>query len=143
MLTTLLIIHILFASILFGGGILVSAYFIQGFLRADKSIKEQVIKTTFKANLFIIAPAGIIQLMSGFMLMILNLKNYDTSWLLITAISFSTAAFCWLIGLQLLNSCYHKTNTNLKRPFIGWISLAAIAFVGILVLIFVMATHAH
>lgn len=141
--TNLLIIHILFASLLFGGGILTSIYFINRFPHSDTKTKKQVTKTTLQLNLMLLLPAGIIQLISGFMLIVINLKNYDTHWLLLTIVSFFIAASCWLIGLFLLNTCYHQPDKKLSTYFKIWVTLTIIAFCSVTMMIYIMATHPH
>jgi len=141
--TTLLIIHILFASILFGAGILTCAYFIKGFFQNNNIARKNTIKTTLKINLAIIAPCGIIQLFTGFILIIQNLKNYDTAWLATTIITFGIASFAWLIGLQIFNLCLHRSNQPLKKYFIAWLILSVVAFINVGIMIYVMSALTH
>ncbi len=141
--TSLLIIHIIGGSILFGGGILTCIYCCYGFFHPNTDIRKKILKTALKMNLAMIAPSGIIQIITGLTLIYLNAANYNFSFILQTIIAFGLASFSWLIGLQLLSTCYHRIDHNLNRFFISWVILSIFAMCNIIALIFIMSTHAH
>ena len=138
----LLIIHVIGASILLGGSIIILLYTSHSFFHNKPVIFKKTLKNTLTINLTLIAPSGLIQLITGFILIALRTSTFNTTWMATTLLTFGVAGAIWLIGLQILGTCYKRATQNFTSLFICWMVLSIVAIGCMLILTLLMSAHA-
>ncbi len=111
------IIHVVSAAILLGGGLFLFLYCLYD--------SQQAFKFALKVNLWVIAPAGFFQLLSGFAMIYLKLSYFSSSWIAGVLAGYAVSTLCWLSGIAILEKATER------RYFVIWIVLCIIAFLGL------------
>jgi uncharacterized membrane protein len=141
-------IHVISATILFGTG-LGTAFFMWRSRHADE-LREKLFttRTTVLADYLFTAPAALLQPLSGFWLVQHGGYGWTERWLMATYAIYVIAGLCWLpvvwIQIQLKRMIAHSLASGQSLPgryfrlFRVWFLLGWPAFIGLVVVIFLM-----
>jgi uncharacterized membrane protein len=139
-------IHIISSTVLFGTGIGTAFFMLQANLKGDIAAKVYATRTTVIADFLFTTPAGIIQPLSGFILISIQGYNLFEPWLVLTYILYFIAFAYWLpvvwIQIKLRNIALETSISGGSLPgnyyklakiwfILGWpafISLSGIFF---------------
>lgn len=96
-------IHIISSTILFGTGVGIAFFFFMGMRSGDPSASWFAARTTVIADMAFTLTAGIVQPLSGFLLIHLTGQDPAQPWLIATYLIYLIALACWLpvVWLQL------------------------------------------
>ena len=143
-------LHIVSSTILFGTGIGIAFFMLRSLYTDNIHEKIYATKNTVQADYYFTLPAGIVQPLSGFALVYLSGINVTSTWLTASFIVYIIAGLCWLpvvwIQIQLRNMCIDSLNTGSELPkryytlFKVWFFLGWPAFVGLIVIFYLMVT---
>ena len=143
-------LHIVSATILFGTGLGIAFFMFRGHFTGDIQEKLYAARNTVLADYIFTFPAAVIQPLTG--LWLVNEVGYDwaETWLLITYALYAIAAVCWLpvvwiqIQLKTMLTAAARTRTPLPeryhKLFRIWFALGWPAFIGLIVIFFLMVT---
>lgn len=93
--------HILSATLLFGTGLGTAFHFYAAHRRGDVAAIAVVSRNTVLADWLFIATTGVLQPLTGFLL--IHLAGHDplAGWLVLTYVLYVVAALCWLKAVEL------------------------------------------
>jgi uncharacterized membrane protein len=141
-------IHIISATMLFGTGLGTAFFMWRSRFTDDLRAKYFAARTTVLADYLFTAPAVIVQPATGFWLMREGGYQGTESWLAATFLLYIIAGLCWLpvvwIQLQLKRIIADSLRANELLParyhrlFRVWIMLGWPAFIGLVVVFFLM-----
>lgn len=141
-------VHIIGATILFGTGLGIAFFMFRSHFTDDVHEKLYAARTTVLADYLFTLPAAILQPISGVTLICLVGYDWTELWLLITYGLYLLAAACWLpvvwIQIQLKQMLREAADTGAPLParydrlFQLWFALGWPAFIGLIVVFFLM-----
>lgn len=147
---TIKTLHIISATILFGTGLGVAFFMFRSRFTDDIHEKLYAARNTVLADYLFTFPAAILQPLTG--LWLINAAGYawDELWLLVTYGLYLLAAACWLpvvwIQIQLKTMLIAASESGSPLPdrynrlFRIWFTLGWPAFIGLVVIFFLMVT---
>lgn len=94
-------LHILSATVLFGTGLGTAFHMLMTHLRGDVSVVAAATRNTVLADWLFTATSGVVQPVTGFVL--INMAGFDPfeSWLVLTYALYGVAGLCWLKVVRL------------------------------------------
>lgn len=140
-------LHVLSATVLFGTGIGTAFHMFATHLRGDVTAIAAMSRNTVLADWLFTATAGVVQPLTGFLMVYLSGQDPYESWLIATYVLYGIAGLCWLKVVRLqyrmkalasvaaergdaLPEDYHRA---MKHWFIlGWPAFAALMIVFLL-----------
>lgn len=141
-------LHIISSTILFGTGIGIAFFMLCSHFTDNLQEKFFAARNTVLMDYLFTAPAVIIQPLTGFWLILEGGYNWTDTWLVITYILYAVAGACWIpvvcIQIHLKNMLAHSLQTGVALParyhslFRAWFLLGWPAFVGLVVIFFLM-----
>jgi len=145
------IIHIISASILFGVGLCTAFYMLMATISHNSEVVALATKRVVIADAWFTGISGVLQLVTGFWLLHLQVHSFDPLWLLWVMLLYGLAGACWLIVVYLQIQCRDLACHALKndaplpplyyRYFIMWVLLGIPAFVALIALFYLMANN--
>ena len=141
-------VHVMSSTVLFGTGIGIAFFFLMGMRSGDPAAAWFAARTTAIADMLFTLTAGIVQPLSGFLLV--HLAGWDpfVPWLVATYAIYLAALACWLpvvwLQLQIRDMWARKLageavdETLLARRFRWWFALGWPAFVGLTAVFYLM-----
>jgi len=143
-------LHIISSTILFGSGIGIAFFMYLSCFSDNLEVKYFAAKNTVLADYLFTLPAVIIQPLSGFWLINESGYNWDEPWLQLTYVIYIITAACWIPVLwmqielkKILIICLNnKTELPIRyhKLFKSWFILGWPAFIGLLVIFYLMVT---
>lgn len=143
-------IHIISSTILFGTGIGIAFFMFRAKFTTNLVEKLYATRSTVLADYLFTFPAVITQALSGAWLVNASGYGWMDSWLHITYAIYVLAGLCWLpvvwIQIQLKNILVNCVESNSPLParyhklFNIWFILGWPAFIGLVVIFFLMVT---
>jgi uncharacterized membrane protein len=141
-------VHVLFAAVLFGAWLCVAAFMVFAHRSRNASVIALIAQFSVRIELFVVAPAFVIQPASGFPLgNLIGLSGADDFWVGGSIAVYAVVLLAWLGALRLeflirrmarqASLDGKKLDGRYRRLFRVWAALAALIFVG-LVLIFLL-----
>lgn len=141
-------VHIVSAAVLFGTGIGIAFFFLMGARGGDPAAAYFAARTTAIADTIFTLTAGIVQPLSGLWLIHLTSVDAFAPWLVATYAIYLLALACWLpvVWLQIrIRDAFHAKLAGeaidealLTRRFRIWFALGWPAFIGLLVVFWLM-----
>lgn len=140
-------IHIVSSTVLFGTGIGLAFFYFTAHKMQDLAAIKFATRTVVLGDFFFTTPSGIIQIISGLLLIFQAGWNLDVTWLWVALILFSFAGACWLpvVWIQLKMSKIANEAAKFTdlpevywRYFKWWVLLGAFAFPALLVVFWLM-----
>jgi len=143
-------IHIISSTILFGTGIGIAFFMFSSKFTNSLIEKLYAARTTVLADYLFTLPAVITQVLTGAWLVNRSGYGWLDSWLLTTYAIYVLAGLCWLpvvwIQIQLRKILVNCVESNAQLPkryhklFNVWFILGWPAFIGLIVIFFLMVT---
>jgi uncharacterized membrane protein len=141
-------VHVLFAAVMFGAWFCVAVFMVFAHRSRNASVIALVAQFSVRVELFIVAPAIVIQPISGFPLGdLIGLSNSDDFWIGGSIVIYAVVLLAWLGALRLeflirrmaRQASLGGTKLGGRYPllFRVWAALAALIFTG-MVLIFLL-----
>jgi uncharacterized membrane protein len=93
--STIKVLHIVSATVLFGTGLGI-AFFFWSSRKADDDARLFAARTTVRADLYFTLPAVILQPLTGFSLLATDGMDPTDKWLVVSYVLFVLAGACWL-----------------------------------------------
>lgn len=141
-------IHVITSTILFGTGIGIAFFMFRSHFTRSVQEKYYAVRTTVLADYIFTAPAVILQPLTGIWLIMNGGYDWQDMWLIITYGIYILAGICWLpvvwIQIRLKKILKQCTENNLPLPdeythlFKIWFALGWPAFIGLIVIFFLM-----
>ena len=141
-------LHIVSATILFGTGIGIAFFMFQSYFTDSLHEKLYAARNTVLADYCFTLPAVIIQPLSGAWLVWQGGYDWTDFWLMATYGIYILAGVCWIpvvwIQIQLKTMVERAVQTNTKLPtryeklFKIWFALGWPAFIGLVIVFFLM-----
>lgn len=94
-------LHILSSTILFGTGIGTAFHMFATHLRGEVTAIAAMTRNTVLADWLFTATAGVVQPLTGFLLVYLSGQDPYQSWLVVTYVLYVLAGLCWLRVVRL------------------------------------------
>ncbi len=145
---TIKTIHIISSAVLFGTGAGIAFFMYRSRFTENMDKKFYAIQNTVLADYLFTLPAVIIQPLSGFWLISQGGYNWTELWLVITYVLYIIVGLCWLpvvwIQIQLKNMLTENIELGVELPdrfqrlFKIWLSLGFPAFIGLIIVFFLM-----
>ncbi len=141
-------VHILSSTVLFGTGLGIAFFFLIGVRSGDAAAAYFAARTTAVADMIFTLTAGIVQPLSGFVL--IYLANFDpfAPWLVWSYAIYALAFCCWLpvviLQLRIRDMWELKLKGEavnealLQRYFRWWFALGWPAFIGLVTVFWLM-----
>ncbi|PPC97531.1 MAG: DUF2269 domain-containing protein [Methylotenera sp.] len=143
-------IHIISSTVLFGTGLGIAFFMFRSYFTDNLQEKLYAAKGTVIADYVFTFPAVITQLVTGVWLVWKSGYHWTEFWLTVTYAIFIAAGFCWLpvvwIQVRLRNillECVENKTTipnQYVKLFRIWFLLGWPAFIGLIVVFFMMVT---
>jgi uncharacterized membrane protein len=147
--STLKLIHIISSTLLFGTGLGTAFYMWRAHRTADPTVIASVARTVVLADWLFIAPAVIVQPVTGFWLMSIMGYSFTLPWLSLSLLLYGIAGVCWLpvvyIQIKLRNLAQQSAAAGADLPpmYYGlmryWFLLGWVAFPAVLYIFYLMA----
>lgn len=141
-------VHVVSSTVLFGTGIGIAFFFLMGMRSGDAAAAWFAARTTAVADMVFTLTAGIVQPLSGLWLIHLTGVDPFAPWLVATYAIYLLALACWLpvVWLQLRIRDLWRAKLDgdavdealLQRRFRIWFALGWPAFVGLLIVFWLM-----
>lgn len=142
------LIHIVSSTLLFGAGIGTAFHMYMTHKRGNVSAIASATRNTIMADWLFIATSGIVQLVSGLMLVKLTGFGYLESWLIVTYILYVITGACWGKVVQLqYRVCYLAESAVMNQQPLPadyyscmrwWFILGWPAFISLLIIFVLM-----
>ncbi len=143
-------LHILSSTFLFGTGIGTAFYMLCASLSREPRIVYVVAKYVVIADWLFIAPAVVVQPITGFYLVYLAGSEFTSRWIVWSTALYLSAGACWLpvlwIQVRLRNMAQAAAERGAELPprywryFRIWVLLGIPAFFGLVVVFYLMVT---
>ncbi|MDQ3730657.1 MAG: DUF2269 domain-containing protein [Pseudomonadota bacterium] len=143
-------LHILSSTFLFGTGIGTAFYMLCASLSREPRIVYVVAKYVVIADWLFIAPAVVVQPITGFYLVYLAGSEFTSRWIVWSTALYLLAGACWLpvlwIQVRLRNMAQAADEQGAELPprywryFRIWVLLGIPAFFGLVVVFYLMVT---
>jgi uncharacterized membrane protein len=141
-------VHVLFAAVLFGAWLCVAAFMVFAHRSRNASVIALIAQFSVRIELFIVAPAFVVQPVSGFPLgNLIGLSGADDFWVGGSTVVYAVVLLAWLGALRLEFLIRRmarqaslggvKLDKRYSLLFRIWAALAALIFTG-MVLIFLL-----
>jgi uncharacterized membrane protein len=141
-------VHVLSSTVLFGTGFGIAFFFLMGMRSGEAAAAYFAARTTAIADMVFTLTAGIVQPLSGFVLIRITGLDPWAPWLLWTYALYLLALACWLpvvwLQLRMRDMLRAKTGgaaideARLRRYFHWWFVLGWPAFVGLVMVFWLM-----
>ena len=145
---TIKTIHIISSAVLFGTGAGIAFFMYRSRFTENMDKKFYAIQNTVLADYLFTLPAVIIQPLSGFWLISQGGYNWTELWLVITYVLYIIVGLCWLpvvwIQIQLKYMLADSIDRRVALPdrfqrlFKIWLNLGFPAFIGLIIVFFLM-----
>lgn len=141
-------VHVLSSTVLFGTGLGIAFFFLMGLRSGEPAAAYFAARTTAVADMIFTLTAGIVQPLSGFALIHLTGLDPFAPWLVATYALYLLALACWLpvvwlqlrirdmLGAKVAGAAIDEV--RLKRYFRWWFTLGWPAFVGLVLVFWLM-----
>jgi uncharacterized membrane protein len=141
-------IHVLFAAVMFGGWLAVACFMVFARRSSNASVIALVSQFAVRVELFVVAPAFVVQPLSGFPLgSAIGLSDIDRFWFGSSIVIYAIVLVAWLAALRVEFGIRRmarqaslggtKLGRDYARQFRIWSVLAAVILIG-LVLIYLL-----
>jgi uncharacterized membrane protein len=142
-------VHVLFAAVMFGAWLCVAVFMVFAHRSRNASVIALVSQFAVRIELFIVAPAIVIQPLSGFPLGdVIGLSGADDFWVGTSIVIYAVVVLAWLGALRiefLIRRMAREASLGGKKLagrypllFRIWAALAALIFVGLVLLFLLM-----
>ncbi len=141
-------LHVLSATVLFGTGIGIAFFMLQGHLSRVPAARHFAAAATVRADFLFTLPAVIVQRLSGAWLVWQGGFDWSDRWLMVTYALYLLAGACWLsvVAIQIRMKTMLEAATitggldeaKLSRLFGWWVALGCPAFGGLIVVFYLM-----
>lgn len=137
-------VHILSSTVLFGTGIGTAFQMTHAMSTRDVKVVASVAKAVARADWLFTTPAGIIQPISGLLLIHLQGWSLSEPWLLATYALYTLAFLCWApvvwLQLQIRDICQHAPTlpTRAILYYRIWFALGWPAFLSLMTIFWLM-----
>lgn len=139
------IIHVVSAALLFGVGVATVIYYIYMHQQPSRSGIIKINQQIGYVDWVFIATAGMVQPMTGFML--IYLKNYPVTmtWWVMVMLGYALAGVCWFPAVYLRHQClqlaesHDQLSTTYYRYYHWRCTLSYIAFAILIIVFYLMA----
>jgi len=141
-------LHILSATVLFGTGLGIAFFCLLGLRDQSLAARLFATRTTVIADTIFTAPAALLQPLTGAWLVWKSGFAWSDLWLVATYFLYVVAGLCWLpvvaIQIKLRDLAIREAaggmvdQASLRRLFRWWFALGWPAFIGLLVIFFLM-----
>jgi uncharacterized membrane protein len=145
------ILHIISASVLFGTGLGTAFYMLYVNLQKDVALIAKATTAVVIADWLFTATSGVIQAVSGFVLVYLKGYSLLSLWVFGSIAGYMIAGICWLpvVWLQMqcrdlaMDAVMNKTSLSKQyyRYFTGWWTLGIPAFIALSGVFYLMANR--
>lgn len=142
------LVHILSATLLFGAGTGSAYALIRAHRTGDLSMIQTTLKQVIHADWIFTALAGVVQLITGFIMVWLVRYPILSGWVFVSLILFVVAIACWIpaavLQYRMLASVRHalaqglSTSKEYARFFFIWAMLGVPAFISMLCIFYLM-----
>jgi len=142
------ILHIISSSVLFGTGLGTAFYMFYVNLQKDISLIAEATKQVVLADWIFTATSGLLQFLTGMILVYLKDYSFNSLWLKGSLIGYLIAASCWLPVVWLQMQCRDLAFTAVSRnealptsyysKFYCWCLLGIPAFISITTVFYLM-----
>jgi uncharacterized membrane protein len=142
-------VHVLFAAALFGGWLCVAIFMVFAHRSRNPSVIALVAQFSVRIELFVVAPAFVIQPITGFPLGdLIGLSGADDFWIGASIVVYAVVLLAWLGALRIeflirgmarqVSLDGAKLGERYPRLFRIWAALAALIFAGLVLLFLLM-----
>jgi uncharacterized membrane protein len=144
MYSTVKLIHILSATLLFGTGLGSAVYLYLAYKTKDMKVMAQVNRMVVWVDYIVTAPLVVVQLLSGLVLAHLLSLTLTSAWALSVFFLYGFVGLCWLpvvvLQIKLRDKALHLKAPDQEYKILmrWWLILGALAFPAVLVLYFFM-----
>ncbi len=145
------IIHIISSAVLLGAGAGNVFYFWFANRQSDIQLIANAAKQVVFVGLMLTGVSGIIQFMTGLLLIFLKDISPISLWIIVSALGYFVAAICWVFSIYLQMRCRDLACDALKnqaslsaqyhRYYKMWCLLGIPAFVALLCVLYLMVNH--
>ena len=145
---TIKTIHIISSAVLFGTGAGIAFFMYRSRFTENMDKKFYAIQNTVLADYLFTLPAVIIQPLSGFWLISQGGYNWTELWLVITYVLYIIVGLCWLpvVWIQIQRKYMLADSIDrrvalpdrFQRLFKIWLNLGFPAFIGLIIVFFLM-----
>ncbi len=142
-------VHVLFAAVLFGGWLAAACFMVFAHRSRNTSVVALVSQFAVRVELFVVAPALVLQPVSGFPLeSVIGLSDVDDFWLGSSIVLYVIVLLAWLGALWVeftirrmarqASLAGMKLGKDYPRWFRIWAALAAVILAGLVLLYLLM-----
>lgn len=140
-------IHIVSSTVLFGTGIGLAFFYFAAHQIRDLAAIKFATRMVVLGDLVFTTPSGLVQIVSGILLVLQAGWTLDTTWLLVALVLFAFAGACWLpvVWIQIKMHKIARDATDFSqlpaiywRYFKQWVLLGSLAFPALLAVFWLM-----
>lgn len=141
-------LHILSSTILFGTGIGTASVMMYAYYQDNLQVKASIYRYVVFVDWFFTGISGIVQPLTGFILVYLAGYALTSIWILGSIIGYLITAICWIIvaylQVKIRNITMQAANNNIPLPqhyyfyFHYWFILGWPAFLSLLIVFYLM-----
>ena len=142
-------VHVLFAAIMFGAWLAAACFMVFARRSGNTSVVALVSLFVVRIELFVVAPAMVLQPITGFPLeAVIGLSNVDNFWIDSSIVLYAIVVLAWLGALRVefvirrmarqASLGGTKLGKDYRRLFRIWSGLAALIFAGLVLLYLLM-----
>lgn len=140
------LVHIVGATVLFGTGLGIAFFMLKAFLSGNREALAVTARNVVLADWIFTAPAVVIQLLSGVWLTRQIGIPFDSAWFVAVVGLFILVGACWIpvVWIQIRVRKIVSdggSSVDIQRLMSVWIGLGAVAFAGVLLLLFLMVSR--
>jgi len=140
------LVHIVGATVLFGTGLGVAFFMLKAFLSGNREALAVTTRNVVLADWIFTAPAVVVQLISGLWLTRQIGIPFDSAWFVAVTSLFVLVGACWIpvVWIQIrIRKIVSEGGgrAEVQRLMTVWIGLGAVAFAGVLLLLFLMVSR--
>ena len=140
------LIHIIGATVLLGTGLGIAFFMLRAFLSGNREALVVTARNVVLADWIFTTPAVVVQLISGLWLTRQAGIAFDSAWFIAVVSLFILVGACWLpvvwIQIRILNIVSRGGDrADVQRLMTLWMGLGAVAFSGVLLLLFLMVSR--
>ena len=140
------LVHIVGATVLFGTGLGVAFFMLKAFLSGNREALAVTTRNVVLADWIFTAPAVVVQLISGLWLTRQIGIPFDSAWFVAVTSLFVLVGACWIpvVWIQIrIRKIVSEGDgrAEVQRLMTVWIGLGAVAFAGVLLLLFLMVSR--
>jgi uncharacterized membrane protein len=141
-------LHIISATVLFGTGLGIAFFLVRSHFTSDMQERYFAARTTVLADWCFTLPAGVLQPVTGGGLLVRGGYDWDERWLVLSYALYLLAGLCWLpvVVIQIRLRDMLRTAAQDGKPlphayhrlFQAWFALGWPAFIGLVIVFFLM-----